>query len=116
MALRGWKGLALVGLLGSLGVAAGCNERQEGTVRENAREVGREVGEATEEVQEAGREAAKDMKETGREASEGLREGYGGSGPENDAANRKRDGVDIGRNPGVINDGEGPLEEQGERR
>jgi len=116
MALRGWKRIALMGLLGSLGVAAGCNERQEGAVREDAREVGQEVGKAAEEVKEAGREAAQEMKETGREAAEGFREGFGGSGPRNDAASRDRDGVDIGRNPGVINDGEGPLEEQGGTR
>jgi hypothetical protein len=103
MALRGWKGLALVGLLG---VAAGCNERQDAKVRENARQVGREVGEAAQDVKEAGKDAAKELEQTGHEAAEGLREGYGGSGQEHD----QRDGVDIGRNPGVINDGEGPLE------
>ena len=107
MALRGWKGLALVGLLGAV---AGCNERQEGAVRDDARQVGQEAGKATEEMKEAGRDAAREIKESGREAAEGFREGFGGSGKEGDADHTKRDGVDIGRNPGVINDGEGPLE------
>ena len=98
MALRVRKGLALVALLG---VAAGCNERQEGTVRENARQVGKELGKATEEV-----------KETGREAAEGLREGYGGSGQENGKGPLEEGDLQPGNNPGVINDGEGPLEER----
>lgn len=97
MALRGWKRLALVGLLAPLGFAAGCNERreQEGTVRDEARQ----VGQATE-------EAAQEVRETGREAVQGFEEGFGGSGQQNE----NREGVDIGENPGVINDGEGPLE------
>jgi type IV secretory pathway TrbL component len=109
MARQGRKWLALAGLCGALGVAGGCTERQEGAAKRDARQVGQEVGEAAKEVEAGAREAARKAEGAAREAGEGFREGVGGSGAE------KRDGAPIGDRPGVINDGEGPLEEN-ERR
>ncbi len=120
MERHGRKWLAMAGLCGALGLAVGCTERQEESAKQNARQVGQEVGAAAKDV-EAGareaarkaegvtREAAKDVEAGAREASEGFQEGVGGSGEE------RRDGAPIGDRPGVINDGEGPLEEN-ERR
>jgi hypothetical protein len=109
MARHGRKWLAMAGLCGALGLAAGCTERQEESVKQNARQVGQEVGAAAKDVEAGTREAAKKAEGAARDASEGFREGVGGSG------NEKRDGVPIGDRPGVINDGEGPVEEN-ERR
>jgi hypothetical protein len=92
MAMQGWKRWALVGLLGVAGLSVGCRDRREPEIREEAREVGQGL-----------KEAGRDVRDSVNNAGEGLREGIGGSG-------QREDGVDIGRNPGVINDGEGPLE------
>jgi hypothetical protein len=93
---HGWKKLVLAGLLGVLGMTVGCENRREGTVRDEARQAGQAVD-----------EAAQEARETTNEAVEGFQEGMGGSGQRDDAV--------IGDEPGVINDGEGPLEEN-ERR
>jgi hypothetical protein len=87
----------------TLGAAAlalalvGCEERRgevtETEAKEEAREAGRAVG-----------NAARQVGETVKEAAEGVKEGIGGSGDE--------DKPDIGKREGVINDGEGPIEER----
>ncbi|WP_224241888.1 hypothetical protein [Hyalangium gracile] len=99
MTRQGWKGFVVAGLLGLTGLAVGCTERGQAEVRESAREVGQEVGEATEEVKKAGKEAA-----------EGFKEGWGGSGTDKQIGDGK-----IGDKPGVIDDGEGPFEQDGQR-
>lgn len=99
MMRQGWKSLALAGLLGALGLTVGCEDRREGTVRDEARQAGQVVD-----------EAAQETRETTNEAVEGFQEGLGGSGQE-----QEQDEAVIGDEPGVINDGEGPLEEN-ERR
>ncbi|MCY1080056.1 hypothetical protein [Archangium lansingense] len=103
MVWQGRKGLALAGLLGALGLIVGCEERRPGEVREEARKAGQAVDEAAQET----RKAAEEARETTQEAIEGFEEGLGGSGQSGDAG--------IGDQPGVIDDGEGPLEEN-ERR
>ncbi|MDY7227989.1 hypothetical protein [Hyalangium rubrum] len=95
MARHAWKALMTVGLLSTAGWVVGCDERQQAQLREDARDVGRETSEAVE-----------DVKDATRNATEGFREGYGGSGQEPDGD------ADIGRKEGVINDGEGPFEQQ----
>ncbi|WP_233610086.1 hypothetical protein [Corallococcus sp. AB049A] len=59
---------------------AGCNERQQQSVNENARQVGQEVGEAAKDVQHGASRAADSLRESSREAAQGFREGVGGSG------------------------------------
>jgi hypothetical protein len=76
-----------MGLLGTMSGLYGCS-------RQDAREVGKETG-----------EAVKDVKEATRDAAQGFREGFGGSGTESDKD------ADVGRKEGVINDGEGPFEQ-----
>jgi hypothetical protein len=95
MAGNMWKALIAVGVLGASGLVAGCNERQQKDLREDARQVGKEVGDAVQDVEDASREAA-----------EGFREGLGGSGKESGGD------ADIGQREGVINDGEGPFEQR----
>ena len=73
MAPQGWKRLALAGLLGALGLTVGCNDRREGTVRDEARQVGQEVD-----------EAARELRETTQEAVQGFEEGVGGAGEHDD--------------------------------
>ncbi|CAM3188831.1 hypothetical protein [Corallococcus soli] len=113
---RRFNGLVVLGVIGTVSLAAGCNERQQQSANENARQVGQEVGEAARDVQHGASKAAESLRESSREAADGFREGVGGSGAlnseEQDADERNGDGPDIGRNPGVINDGEGPLEER----
>ena len=113
---RRFNGLVVLGMLGTVGAAAGCNERQQQTANENAHQVGQEVGEAARDVQHGARKAAESVRESSREAADGFREGVGGSGDtaseDQTADERSGDGPDIGRNPGVLNDGEGPLEER----
>ncbi|WP_224366026.1 hypothetical protein [Hyalangium versicolor] len=99
MTRHGWKGFVVAGLLGLTGLAMGCSERGKAEVRESARQVGQEVGKATEDVKEAGKEAA-----------DGFREGWGGSGTDKNIGDGK-----IGDKPGVINDGEGPFEQHDQR-
>ncbi len=68
--------LALLGLVTALGGVVGCEDRQDATVREQAREAGREA-------RELGREAeikAREARDNAREAVEGFREGWGGAG------------------------------------
>lgn len=95
MKRHAWKALAFAGLIGTAAGVAGCNERQQQEVREDARDVGKEVG-----------EAARKVEGTAREATEGFREGLGGSGTQ------QGEDADIGRKEGVINDGEGPFEQR----
>ncbi|MFY0524197.1 hypothetical protein ACN28I_13825 [Archangium gephyra] len=110
MMRQGWKGLALAGLLGALGLTVGCENRREGTVRDEARQAGQAVDKAAREA----REAAQEAREAANEAEEGFQEGLGGSGVEREQE-REQDEAVIGDEPGVINDGEGPIEEN-ERR
>ncbi|WP_408890625.1 hypothetical protein VZQ01_00170 [Myxococcus faecalis] len=77
MARTRWKWLTLLGLGTSLVAFAGC---EDGEVRENSRQMGREVGKAAKDVREGTREAAKDMKTAAEEASQGFKEGMGGAG------------------------------------
>jgi hypothetical protein len=75
----------MVGLLGALGLATACNDRKDGSVRDNARQVGKQVG-----------NAVHDVGEKSREAVQGLREGYQesragnntGAKPDSNSANR----------------------------
>ncbi len=78
MVRQGWKGLALAGLLGALGLTVGCEERGKGTVRDEARKAGQAVDEAAKDA----RKAAEDARHTTQEAVEGFEEGLGGSGQE----------------------------------
>jgi hypothetical protein len=87
------KGVVVAGLLGLTGLAVGCRDNQESQLRNDTREAGQEVGNTVD-------DAAKDVRDFGREANEDLREGTGGAGD-----------VDVGENEGVINDGEGPFEQ-----
>lgn len=105
MVRKGWKSLALAGLLGALGLTMGCEEREGEAVRDEARQAGQAVDEAAQEA----REAAQEARETTQEAVEGFQEGLGGSGQQ------QQDDAATGDKPGVIHDGEGPLEEN-ERR
>ncbi len=57
----------------------------------------------TEGVQDDANRAGENMRDFGRDANQELDEGTGGAG---------RDGLDIGDNEGVLNDGEGPLENE----
>lgn len=95
MTRQSWKGFVLAGLLGLTGLATGCTERTESDVREGAREAGQDVG-----------EAAQDVEAVGEEAAEGFREGVGGAGTDKQVGDGK-----IGEEEGVINDGEGPFEQ-----
>jgi hypothetical protein len=90
------KGFALAGLLGLTGLAVGCTEREEAGVRDDARQVGQELDRTGE-----------SLENTGRDVEGGVREGIGGSGAQDDA--------DIGDREGVINDGEGPFEQNNMR-
>ncbi|WP_246137600.1 MULTISPECIES: hypothetical protein [Myxococcus] len=83
MARTRWKWLTLVGLGASLAAFTGCEDDE---VRDNSRNVGREMGKAAREVRDGTREAAKDMKTAAEEASQGFKEGVGGSGAPGDAA------------------------------
>jgi hypothetical protein len=94
-----WKGFVLAGLLGMTGLATGCTERDKADVREELREAGQGIG-----------EAAKDVENAGRDTADGVREGYGGSGTDKQIGDGK-----IGEQEGVINDGEGPFEQNGQR-
>jgi hypothetical protein len=91
MAKHMLKGFAVAGLLGLAGLAVGCNDNQEPRLRDEGRQVEQEVDNAANEVEGFG-----------REVNEDLREGTGGSGDVD---------VDIGEKEGVINDGEGPFEQ-----
>jgi hypothetical protein len=99
MTRQGWKGLAMAGLLGLTGLAVGCSERTQREVNEEVREAGRGIGTAAEDVENAG-----------ERATDGFREGYGGSGTDKQIGDGK-----IGENEGVINDGEGPFEQNEQR-
>ncbi len=81
------KGFMLAGLLGTTGLIVGCTERQEAELQEDTQQVGEEV------------------EEFGGEVNEEIREGTGGAGEVFD------EDVDIGENEGVIDDGEGPFEQ-----
>lgn len=93
MAKHMLKGFAVAGLVGLTGLVVGCNDNQESRLREDGRQVEQEVD-----------KAAKDVEGFGREVNEDLREGTGGSGD-----------VDVGEKEGVINDGEGPFEQDDQR-
>lgn len=96
MRKQGWKSFVLAGVLGLTGLAVGCTEREEAGVRDDTREVGQELDRAGE-----------DLGAAGREANEDVREGIGGSGTTTDP--------NIGDKEGVINDGEGPFEQNEQR-
>ena len=99
MSRLSWKGFVLAGLLGMTGLATGCTERDKSDVNEELREAGQGVGEAAEDVEAAGRDTV-----------DGVREGYGGSGTDKQIGDGK-----IGEEEGVINDGEGPFEQNDQR-
>jgi hypothetical protein len=99
MGRQGWKGFVLAGLLGLTGFAVGCSDTTKSEVNEELREAGHTVG-----------EAANDVKDSAKEAADGLRDGYGGSGTDKKIGDGK-----IGENEGVINDGEGPFEQNDQR-
>ncbi|MCE9672499.1 hypothetical protein LY474_32300 [Myxococcus stipitatus] len=80
MAGTAWKWPALLGL--GLAVLSGCGERNDKSLAENSREVGRQVGKATKDLKEGARDAARDARSAAHEASEGFKEGSGGSGRE----------------------------------
>ncbi|RKH58434.1 hypothetical protein D7X96_36915 [Corallococcus interemptor] len=77
---RHFNGLVVLGVIGTVSFTAGCNERQQQSVNENARQVGQEVGEAAKDVQHGASRAADSLRESSREAAQGFREGVGGSG------------------------------------
>jgi len=95
MAKHMLKGFVVAGLLGVTGLAVGCQDNREGQLREDTREVGQGIDNAAD-------NAAQDVENFGREANEDLREGTGGAGNTD---------LDVGDREGVINDGEGPLEQ-----
>jgi len=86
------KGFVVAGLLG---LAVGCNDNREPRLQEETREVGQDIDNAAD-------NAAKDVDQFGSEAADDLNEGTGGAGNVDS---------DIGDREGVINDGEGPLEQ-----
>jgi hypothetical protein len=86
------KGFVVAGLLG---LAVGCNDNREPRLQEDTRQVGQDIDHAAD-------NAAKDVDQFGRERVDDLNKGTGGSGV-NDP--------NIGNREGVINDGEGPLEQ-----
>jgi hypothetical protein len=86
------KGFVVAGLLG---LAVGCNDNREPRLQEDTRKAGEDIDRAAD-------NAAKDVDQFGREVDKDLREGTGGSGV-NDP--------NIGDKEGVINDGEGPFEQ-----
>ncbi len=93
--------LGLVAAFALLG--AGCEERRrapqvESDARQGINAAGREVG-----------EAARDVTEGGAKFVDGVKDGFGGSGP---VGNEQVGDGKIGDRPGVVNDGEGPLEER----
>jgi hypothetical protein len=96
---QGWKGFVMAGLLGLTGLAVGCTDSTQREVSDELREAGREVG-----------NAAEDVKNAGKEAADGFRDGYGGSGTDKKIGDGK-----IGDKEGVINDGEGPFEQNDQR-
>ncbi|WP_375744041.1 hypothetical protein NR800_03310 [Corallococcus interemptor] len=77
---RRFNGLVVLGVIGTVGFTTGCNEHQQQTVNENARQAGQEVGKAAKDVQHGASRAAQSVRESSREAAEGFREGVGGSG------------------------------------
>ncbi|ATB33779.1 hypothetical protein [Melittangium boletus] len=93
-ARRSWKAGVALGLLGLAGLLAGCNERQNREVRQDARQAGRQVG-----------EAARDVGDATREAVEGFKEGVGGSGQKEIEQPAKP-----GEKKTLRHDGQGPLE------
>jgi hypothetical protein len=93
MAKHMLKGFVVAGLAGLTGLVMGCTDNQESRLRDDGRQVEQEVDNAANEVEDFG-----------REVNEDLREGTGGGGD-----------VDIGENEGVINDGEGPFEQNDQR-
>ncbi len=95
MAKRILKGFVAAGLLGLTGLAVGCQDNREADLREETREVGEDIDNAAD-------NAARDVDQFGREVNEDLREGTGGSGDVD---------PNIGDREGVINDGEGPFEQ-----
>ncbi len=94
-----WKGFMLAGLLGLTGLATGCSDRTKSDVNESLREAGQDIG-----------EAAKDVENAGKDAADGFRDGFGGSGTDKQVGDGK-----IGNEEGVINDGEGPFEQNDQR-
>jgi hypothetical protein len=91
---QSWKKLMVVGVLAVAGLGVGCTERQE-----------RDTNRAGNEVESTVDEAAKDVGAGINRGAEEIDEGIGGAG------NDDNDQVDIGNEPGVIKDGEGPLED-----
>jgi hypothetical protein len=77
---RHFNGLVVLGVIGTVSFTAGCNDRQQQSVNENARQVGQEVGEAAKDVQHGASRAAESLRESSREAADGFRQGVGGSG------------------------------------
>ncbi len=64
MGMRGARRALVLGLVGVGCGLAGCDERRDGEVREDARKAGRQLG-----------DAARDVGETTREAVEGFKQG-----------------------------------------
>lgn len=109
---RRFNGLVVLGVIGTVGFAVGCNEHQQQTVNENARQAGQEVGEAARDVQHGAHRAAESLRESSREAANGFRQGVGGSGHTGSEQQKPgapcQNGQDAGRDPGCPHDGAGP--------
>jgi len=91
---QNWKKLVVAGVLAVAGLGVGCNDRQD-----------RDLNRAGNDVESTVNDAAKDVGAGVDRAAEDIDEGIGGSG------RGDNNQVDIGNEPGVINDGEGPLED-----
>lgn len=77
---RRFNGLVVLGVIGTVSFTTGCNERQQQSVNENARQAGQQVGEAAKDVQHGASRAAESLRQSSHEAAQGFREGVGGSG------------------------------------
>jgi len=95
MAKHMLKGFVVAGMLGLTGLVVGCQDNQESRLREDTREMGQDIDNAAD-------NAATAPRDFGRETNQDLREGTGGAGNVD---------VDVGKNEGVLNDGEGPFEQ-----
>jgi hypothetical protein len=102
---RTFNGLAVLGVIGTVSFTSGCNERQQQSANENARQAGQEVGEAARDVREGASRAAESIRESSREAADGFREGVGGSG---DTASEQHPSDGTPRAPGTVPDGDHP--------
>ena len=92
---QNWKKLVVAGVLAVAGLGVGCNDRQD-----------RDLNRAGNEVESSVDNAAQDIGAGVDRAAEDIDEGIGGAGN-----NDNDDQLDVGNEPGVIKDGEGPLED-----